>query len=43
MSRTLSNETVAEPTLQEKQTVKLLLDNLTNNYGVWPKQEDQHG
>ena len=36
--RTLSNEEVAEPTEPEKQTVKLLLDNLVNNYGFW-KQE----
>ncbi|MEX0943211.1 MAG: anticodon nuclease [Pseudomonadales bacterium] len=40
--RTLSNEEVAEPTVQEKQTVKLLLDNLVNNYGFWQK-EVQHG
>ena len=39
----LSNEEIAEPTEPEKQTVKLLLDNLTNNYGTWPKQEEQHG
>lgn len=39
----LSNEEIAEPTEPEKQIVKLLLDNLTNNYGVWPKQEEQHG
>jgi wobble nucleotide-excising tRNase len=32
---TLSNETVAEPTAQEKQIVKFLLDNLLNNYGYW--------
>jgi wobble nucleotide-excising tRNase len=42
--RTLSNEEVAEPTEPEKQTVKLLLDNLTNNYGFWKakEQEVQH-
>lgn len=40
---TLSNETVAEPTPQEKQTVKFLLDNLINNYGYWQQQEIQHG
>lgn len=34
---TLSNETVTEPTPQEKQTVKLLLEHLTKNYGYWPK------
>lgn len=38
---TLSNEAVAEPTRQEKQTVKFLLDNLVNNYGYW--QEQQNG
>jgi hypothetical protein len=32
---TLSNEAVAEPTPQEKQTVKFLLDNLIDNYGYW--------
>ncbi len=31
--RTLSGEEVIEPTDQEKQTIKLLLDNLINNYG----------
>lgn len=36
---TLSNETVAEPNTEEKQMVKLLLDNLVNNYAYW--QEDQ--
>lgn len=40
--RTLSSEEVAEPTEPEKQTVKLLLDNLLDNYGFW-KQEEQHG
>ncbi len=40
---TLSNEAVAEPTPQEKQTVKFLLDNLINNYGYWQKQEMQNG
>jgi hypothetical protein len=39
--RTLSNEEVTEPTDPEKQTVKLLLDNLTNNYGFY-KQEKQN-
>jgi len=37
--RTLSNEEVADPTGPEKQTIKLLLDNLINNYGYWPKKE----
>lgn len=32
---TLANETVAEPSPQEKQTVKLLLEHLTSNYGYW--------
>jgi hypothetical protein len=36
---TLSNEAVAEPTAQEKQTVKFLLDNLINNYGYWQQEE----
>ena len=40
---TLSNEEVAEPTDPEKQTVKLLLDNLIKNYGYWSKQEAENG
>lgn len=32
---TLSGEQVREPTGPEKQTVKLLYDNLINNYGYW--------
>lgn len=40
---TLSNETVAEPTPQEKQTVKFLLDNLIGNYGYWQQEEKQNG
>lgn len=40
---TLSNEAVAEPTPQEKQTVKFLLDNLIGNYGYWQQQGEQHG
>ncbi|WP_418338335.1 anticodon nuclease [Pseudomonas citronellolis] len=40
---TLSNEAVAEPTPQEKQTVKFLLDNLINNYSYWQQQEMQNG
>lgn len=32
---TLSNETVAELTTPEKRMVKLLLDNLINNYAYW--------
>lgn len=39
---TLSNESVTEPTLQEKQTVKFLLDHLVANYGYW-RQEEAHG
>ena len=38
----LSSEEVREPTEPEKQTVKLLLDNLINNYGYW-QQEEQNG
>ncbi len=38
---TLSSESVTEPTLQEKQTVKFLLDHLVANYGYW-KQEEAH-
>ena len=39
---TLSNEEIAEPTGPEKQTVKLLLDNLINNYGYFPKKEQKN-
>lgn len=39
---TLSNETIAEPSQQEKQTVKFLLDHLRDNYGFW-QQEGQNG
>jgi len=35
----MSNEEVAEPTEPEKQLVKLLLDNLLNNYGFWSQVE----
>ena len=38
----LSTEQVRDPTLQEKQTVKFLLDNLVNNYGYW-KEDVQNG
>jgi hypothetical protein len=31
----LSTDQVRDPTPPEKQTVKLLLDNLINNYGYW--------
>ena len=40
--RSLSNEEVPEPTIPEKQTVKLLLEHLINNYGFW-QQEEQNG
>ena len=40
--RTLSSEEVAQPTEPEKQMVRLLLDNLLNNYGFL-RQEEQHG
>jgi len=39
--RTLSSEEVAQPTEPEKQMVRLLLDNLLNNYGFL-RQEEQH-
>lgn len=35
----ISNEEVREPTNPEKQSVKLLLDNLVNNYGFWKPKE----
>ena len=35
---TLSNEAVAQPTLQECATVKLLLDHLKNSHGFWRQQ-----
>ncbi|WP_434504004.1 anticodon nuclease [Prevotella sp.] len=35
---TLSNETVAEPTEPEKQTVKLLLTHLKENYNFWEEE-----
>jgi hypothetical protein len=40
---TLSNEAVAEPTPQEKQTVKLLLEHLVGNDRYWKQQEQQNG
>ncbi|WP_133137171.1 AAA family ATPase [Legionella rowbothamii] len=40
--RTLSNEEVAEPTAPEKQTVKLLLEHLKNEYRFW-QEEEQNG
>lgn len=36
---TLSNETVAQPTEPEKQTVKFLLKHLVDNYGYWKQGE----
>lgn len=39
---TLSSESVAEPTPQEKQTVKFLLEHLRDNYGYWKQREEQH-
>ena len=41
--RTLSGEEVRNPTDPEKQTVKLLLDNLLNNYGYWKPKEANNG
>ena len=32
---TIVSESVSEPTPQEKQTVKLLLEHLTNTYSFW--------
>ncbi len=37
---TLSNETIAKPTPQEKQTVKFLLDHLNENYNFWQEAEE---
>ena len=37
---TLSNEAVAEPSPQEKATVKLLLDHLKTNYSFWQASEN---
>ncbi|MEX1660605.1 AAA family ATPase [Thioclava sp. 15-R06ZXC-3] len=38
----LSTDQVRDPTPQEKQTVKFLLENLVNNYGFW-KEDAQNG
>lgn len=35
---TLSSEAIAEPSPQEKQMVKLLLDHLRNNYSYWQEE-----
>lgn len=40
---TLSSETVTEPTPQEKQTVRFLLDHLIGTYGYLQQQEAPHG
>ncbi|KGQ20759.1 Anticodon nuclease [Lysobacter dokdonensis DS-58] len=40
---TLSNETVAEPTPPEKQTVKFLLDHLINTYGYLQQRDVPNG
>ena len=34
----LSSEQVREPTIQEKETIQLLFNNLISNYGYWPKE-----
>lgn len=39
---TLSNEAVAQPTDQEQQTVRFLLDHLINTYGYWQPEETAH-
>ena len=41
---TLSNEAVAEPNPQEKETVNFLFKHLTDNYGYWQekKEDGQH-
>lgn len=39
---TLSSEMITEPTPQEKQTVKFLLNHLVGNYGFW-QQEQENG
>lgn len=36
---TLANESITEPTPQEKQTVKFLLTHLVANYGYWQQEE----
>lgn len=39
---TLSNEMIAEPTEPEKQTLKLLLNHLKNEYGFWQQIESNN-
>jgi hypothetical protein len=36
---TLSNEAVAEPTAQEKQIVRFLLNHLKDNYNFWKEEQ----
>lgn len=36
---TISNEIVAEPSPQEKQMVRFLMEHLNNNFSFWPKKE----
>ena len=38
---TLSNETVAQPTQPEKNTVAVLLNHLVDNYQFWKQEENQ--
>lgn len=38
---TLAYESAAEPSPQEKKTVKYLLEHLINNYGFWKEEEDE--
>lgn len=40
---TLASESIAEPTPPEKQTVRLLLDHLTQSYGYAQHQDGSHG
>jgi hypothetical protein len=40
---TLAGESIAEPTPPEKQTVRLLLDHLTQTYGYAQHQDGSHG
>ena len=37
---TLSNEVIPEPTEPEKQTVKFLLDHLTDNFNYWKEEQN---
>ena len=40
---TLAGESVTEPSSPEKQTVRFLLDHLTQNYGYMQQQDVSHG